>query len=193
MKVWVSDEGTLLYQHYEKDVSSKTVLNAKSAHSAACKRGVHTQEVVRRLLNSSHRLDWRTEIAPVITEYMRRMKAAGYGEKYRRDILKHALGIFDKKWEDHRNGVQPIFRPKMWKKEERKIAKASKKVNWATQGGYIAPVFYPYNTWRSALKDDERDCRGRGQRRYSVQDHGSGRENAEENTPKIQPHSYTRV
>ena len=143
MKVWVNGEGTLLYQHYEKDVSSKTVLNAKSAHSAACKRGVHTQEVVRRLLNSSHRLDWRTEIAPVITEYMRRMKAAGYGEKYRRDILKHALGIFDKKWEDHRNGVQPIFRPKMWKREERKIAKASKKVNWATQGGYIAPVFIP--------------------------------------------------
>ena len=40
MKVWTSDEGTLLYQHYEKDVSSKTVLNAKSAHYAACNRGV---------------------------------------------------------------------------------------------------------------------------------------------------------
>ena len=143
MKVWTNGEGTLLYQHYEKDVSSKTVLNAKSAHSAACKRGVHTQEVVRRLLNSSHRLDWRTEIAPVVTEYMRRMKAAGYGEKYRKDVLKHALGIFDKKWEDHRNGVQPIFRPKTWKREERKMAKANKKVNWATEGGYIAPIFVP--------------------------------------------------
>ena len=42
MKVWTDQEGTLLYQHYEKEVSSKTVLNAKSAHSAACKRGVHS-------------------------------------------------------------------------------------------------------------------------------------------------------
>ena len=65
----MNDEGMLLYQHYEKDVSSKTVLNAKSAHSAACKRGVHTQEVIRRLMNSSYRLDWEKETAPVITEY----------------------------------------------------------------------------------------------------------------------------
>ena len=38
-------------------------------------------------------MDWRTEIAPVVPEYMRRMRAAGYGEKYRKDVLKHALGI----------------------------------------------------------------------------------------------------
>ena len=46
-KVWTDKQGTLLYQQYEKGVSSKTVLHAKSAHSAACKRGVHTQEVIR--------------------------------------------------------------------------------------------------------------------------------------------------
>ena len=143
MKVWTDQEGTLLYQHYEKEVSSKTVLNAKSAHSAACKRGVHTQEVVRRILNSSHRLDWDNDTAPVVVEYMRRMKVAGYGEKYRRDILKHATGIVNKKWEEHRNGTRPIFRPKMWKKEKRKELKASKKLNWATKGGYVAPIFVP--------------------------------------------------
>ena len=57
MKVWVDESGTVLYEHYEKKVSSKTVLNAKSAHSANCKRSVHTQEILRRLLNTSHRLD----------------------------------------------------------------------------------------------------------------------------------------
>ena len=68
MKVWVDESGTVLYQHYEKKVSSKTVLNAKSAHSAACKRSVHTQEVLRRLLNTSHRLDWEEETGPIVTE-----------------------------------------------------------------------------------------------------------------------------
>lgn len=143
MKVWMSEEGTILYQHYEKDVSRKTVLNAKSAHSAACKRGVHTQEVLRRLLNTSHRLDWKEETAPVITEYMRRMREAGYGEKYRKEVLKHALRIYDKKWEDHQNNKQPIFRHKTWKREERRKEKQNKKLNWATGGGHIAPIFVP--------------------------------------------------
>ena len=143
MKVWTDNEGTILYQHYEKAVSSKTVLNAKSAHSAACKRSVHTQEVVRRLLNTSWRLDWQEETAPVITEYMRRMKVAGYGERYRRDVLQHALQIFDKKWQEHREGTRPIFRPKNWKKNERKKDKMMKKLNWANTAGHIAPIFVP--------------------------------------------------
>ena len=143
MKVWKDEEGYIVYQHYEKDVSRKTVLNSKSAHSAACKRGVHTQEVLRRLLNSSHRLNWEEETAPVITDYMKRMKTAGYGERYRNEVLKHALRIYDKKWEDHRNGKQPIFRPKSWKREERKVEKQSKKLNWATGDGHIAPIFVP--------------------------------------------------
>ena len=143
MKVWVDEEGMLLYQHYEKDVSSKTVLHSKSAHSAACKRGVHTQEVVRRLLNTSHRLSWKEKTAPIVTEYMKRMKKAGYGEKYRKEILEHALRIYDKKWKDHRDGAQPIFRHKDWKRGERKKAKESKKLNWATRDGHIAPIFVP--------------------------------------------------
>ena len=36
-----------------------------------------------------------------------------------------------------------IFRPKIWNKKERNMSKTSKKVNWATKGGYIAPNFIP--------------------------------------------------
>ena len=143
MKVWTDSDGVLLYQHYEKPVSSKTVLNARSAHSAACKRSVHTQEVIRRLLNCSHRLSWETGVAPFVTDYMNRMKSAGYGEKYRKDVLEHALRIYDSKWEDDKNGIRPIFRPKEWKKEERKECKEKKRHEWSTKGGYIAPIFIP--------------------------------------------------
>ena len=95
-----------MFQHYEKRVSSKTILHAQSAHSAACKRSVHTQEIIRRLMNSSHRLNWKEETAPVITEYMRRMKVAEYSEKYRKNILEQALRIYDKKLEDDRKGIR---------------------------------------------------------------------------------------
>ena len=152
MKVWVGEDGTILYKHYEKKVSSRTVLNSKSAHSAACKRGVHTQEVLRRLLNTSHRLSWDEETAPVITDYMDRMKDAGYGEKYRRDVLTHALRIYDHKWEEHKKGNRPIFRPKDWRKEERREIKRNKRINWANKDGHIAPIFVPTTPGGTLMK-----------------------------------------
>ena len=140
-----------MFQHYEKRVSSKTILHAQSAHSAPCKRSVHTQEIIRRLMNSSHRLNWKEETAPVITEYMRRMKVAEYSEKYRKNILEQALRIYDKKWEDDRKGVRPIFRPKSWKKEERKEAKNTKKQRWAKKGIY-SPIFVPSTPGSTLMK-----------------------------------------
>ena len=59
MKTWTDESGYALYTHYEKVVSSKTVLHCKSAHSGSCKRSVHTQEVLRRMLNCSRR--WNGE------------------------------------------------------------------------------------------------------------------------------------
>ena len=103
-------------------------------------------------MNSSHRLNWKEETAPVITEYMRRMKVAEYSEKYRKNILEQALRIYDKKLEDDRKGVRPIFRPKSWKKEERKEAKNTKKQGWATKGGYIAPIFVPSTPGGTLMK-----------------------------------------
>ena len=90
MKVWMDTNGIILYQHYQKPMSSKQVMHSQSALSNQCKRSVHTQEVVRRLLNSSVRLNWDTEMAPVITEYMGRMKVAGYGQSYRKSVLQRA-------------------------------------------------------------------------------------------------------
>ena len=87
----------------------------------------------------------------MITEYMRRIKVAGYPEKYRKEVLEHVLGIYDKKWKDHRDDTQPIFRPKSWTKGERKKAKASKTVNWATKGGHIAQ-FVPTTPGGTLLK-----------------------------------------
>ena len=40
-------------------------------------------------------------------------------------------------------GIRPIFRPKTWKKEERKKEKELKKKQWATKKGHIAPIFVP--------------------------------------------------
>ena len=143
MKVWMNDEGEVMFQHYEKPMSSKAVLHGESAHPSACKRSVHVQEIIRRLLNSSPKLDWKTEVAPIVSDYMMRMKDAGYGERYRKSILEQALAIYDRKKEEERNGQRPVYRPKSWQKEERRKKKRESKHDWSTKGGYIAPIFVP--------------------------------------------------
>ena len=117
----------MVYQHYQKDVSSKKVLSAKSAQSNTCKKSVHVQEVVRRLLNSSSRLEWKQEVAPVITEYMRRMKEGGYNENYRKSTLKHAIRIYEKMKSESENGLRPLYRPKEWQQEEEKTQLGDKR------------------------------------------------------------------
>ena len=141
MKVWTDEEGTALYSHYEKPVTRKTVLHSRSAHPASCKRSVHTQEVLRRVLNCSRRLDWNEEAAPTVTEYMRRMRDAGYTERYRKDVLKQALSIYDKKLADEREETRPVYRPKGYKREERWKQKELKRFNWAKKGGGVAPSY----------------------------------------------------
>ena len=143
MKVWTNEDGDIMFQHYEKSMSSRAILHANSAHPSACKRSVHVQEIVRRLMNSSPTLDWKKEVAPVLTEYMQRMKDAGYSEGYRKRILQQALSIYDSKIREEREGQRPVYRPKSWQKEERKKKKRESKHEWATKGGCIAPIFVP--------------------------------------------------
>ncbi len=124
-------------------MSCRSILNSQSAHSATCKRGVHTQEMVRRMLNCSRNLNWERDTVPFLNDYMRRMMEAGYKESYRKAFLTNALSIYHKKIEDDEEGKRPLFRDKNWKKEERKREKERKKKNWATKKGHIAPIFVP--------------------------------------------------
>ena len=66
MEVWMDKESYIMHEHYGKPMSSKKIMHSESAISPSCKKSVHTQKVLRRLFNSSMRLDWGTEVAPKI-------------------------------------------------------------------------------------------------------------------------------
>ena len=143
MEVWMTEEKKVVYRHYEKPMSNRRVMNAKSAQSSSCKKSVHVQELLRRILNTSSRLDWTTTVAPVLTDYMQRMKTAGYNEGCRKSVLGHALRIFDRMKQEDQDGIRPLYRPPDWQAEERRIDKRSKKHSWSTKGGFTAPIFVP--------------------------------------------------
>ena len=112
-KVWkCADKGFIMYEHYEKAVANKDVLHAQSAQSASCKKNVHIQQVLRRMLNTSSRLNWEEHGAPFVTDYMLRMKNAEYDKAYRKNILLHASRVYSKKLEDSQSGAGPIYREK---------------------------------------------------------------------------------
>ena len=143
MKVWIDNNHMIVHQHYEKLFACRKVLNAKSAQSASCKKSVHVQEILRRIKNTSSRLDWSQTIAPVLTDYMTRMMAAGYRENYRRSVLTNAFRIHDKMVREHEEGIRPYNRPHDWQAEKRRLDKVSKNRNWSTKGGFIAPIIIP--------------------------------------------------
>ena len=90
MKVHINNEGFVVYEHYEKPVTTKLVISERSAHSANCKRSVHVSELIRRMTNTSRRLDWNKSVVPVLEDYLQRMKTAGYNERYRKSVLENA-------------------------------------------------------------------------------------------------------
>ena len=117
----------VVYQHYEKPMANKQILKSQSAQSDRCKRSVHVNEVVRRILKTSARLDWSECAAPVLTDYCVRMKEAGYGELYRKRTLEQALRIYDRPVADEKEGVRPVHRPEDWCPVERRQKKQSKR------------------------------------------------------------------
>ena len=143
MKVWLDQDSYAVYQHYEKPVANRQVISMQSAQSSACKRSVHVNEVLRRILNTSARLDWSEFVAPALTDYMARMKVAGYDQHYRKKTLEQAIRMHDRMVKEEREGDRPVHRPRDWQAEERRKAKRKKKHSWATKGGCIAPIIIP--------------------------------------------------
>ena len=152
MNVWIDPDAYIVYQHYQKPVASKQVLAAQSAQSTSCKRNVHVRELVRRILNTSRRLEWETMVAPVLMEYLGRMMMAGYNEPYRKVTLERALAIFDKMKQRDLEGTEPMNRPKDWQVTMRRKKKQKKKNNWSTRGGYLAPIIIPSTPNSELLK-----------------------------------------
>ena len=142
MKCFVED-GFLMYEHYEKPMATKLIISSRSAHSSQTKKSVLINECVRRILNTSPRLSWDDYVVPHLDEYCRRMMAAGYNQSYRKEILRNAIKIYDSKVKNDRDGIQPLNRPRGYRKSERRVEKRMKKKTWGTRGGFTAPIIVP--------------------------------------------------
>ena len=128
--------------------------------------------MVRRMYNSSRDLDWNTEVAPVVSDYCGRMMAGGYSEKYRKNIVKHALAIYDDKIRKNDSGDIPLNRPKGYKKLERRKLKKQKKRNWSSKGGYVAPIIIQSTPGGKLLKIMKKIAASEPELKFNVVERG---------------------
>ena len=93
IKVWVDTEGRVMHEYYSKAVSSKSVIDEKSAMPFKDRRTVLTQDLLRVILRCSPDLPW-SEKKKHIEEYVLRMQFSGYCEKVRKEVEEIILNLF---------------------------------------------------------------------------------------------------
>ena len=149
VKMWVertqdSDSSwcKIMHEFYQKEVSSRAVVHARSSLPWSSKRTVLTQEVLRILLRCSPDLPWEVTRKHVET-FVLRMQYSGYKQKFRAEVVKSALKAYRNIINLDSQGRQPLYRPKDWKRKERQEERRNKKVNWYKKGGNLSVIFVP--------------------------------------------------
>ncbi len=141
VKLWIgkSKDGVtkILHSHYMKEVSSRALINAASAHSENMKMNVMINEISRILKNCSTQLPWE-EMAKWVSYFVKRMQFSGYDKEFRHAVVTKALTRYDKRVEEYqRTGTMyPILTQKE-KDEKRK----NKKEWYARSGRYESVMF----------------------------------------------------
>ena len=135
------EDGKVVHDHYEKPCSSKFVIPHTSAHSKKMKMAVLVEEGVRRLRNTSRGLDWERS-RMVMEKWSRKLRRSGYPATVRHQVIKTAIERWDRMMEEEDAGVRPMYRPREWKENERRLAKEKKRQNWhqSKEGQVSAPL-----------------------------------------------------
>merc|ERR1711895_336869 len=92
------------------------------------KRNVAVEECVRRLRNCSPDLPWEQKSA-FLSDYMGRLKQAGYSEGFRIGVLKQAMARFSGMVKADQEGSQPLYRDRTWYRDPRNKT-TKKKKDW---------------------------------------------------------------
>ena len=80
----------IMHSYYEKPITSNKVIMEKTAHPLKQKITTLSQEVVRRMRNTSRKVVLQERLE-ILQKFIQKMKQSGYGEKLRREVVKAGL------------------------------------------------------------------------------------------------------
>ena len=133
LKVWVDENNMAKFSFYSKECSSKFFIPFISAHSMSMKKRMLANEGFRRLVNISPDLPW-DESVRVMNEFCVKMWRSGYPATWRAEAVSSVIQRLEKALKEERDGVRPLFLPKGFMEEERRMAKLRKLKSWHNTG-----------------------------------------------------------
>ena len=133
LKLWVHED-QIKFSFYSKEMASKFFIPYQSAHSLSMKKRMLANEGLRRLLNMSPDLEWEESVT-VMNEFVVKMWRSGYPASWRTEAVKSSIQMHEVMIKDETSGKRPLFRPKDFKTEERRLDKLKKQSLWH-KGGY---------------------------------------------------------
>ena len=151
VKVWLESNKEIFYQFYEKPTKNRYVISKDSAMPISKKIDTLSQEVFRRLHNTKKEISWSVK-TDILNKFMSELKASGYSQKDRQEILKSGVNRYNKLRGQEEEGTRPFFRNKHFEKEKRRNLKEAKKGSWfRKKDNKFTSVFFVAPTPNSIL------------------------------------------
>ena len=84
--LWVNDKNKILYSFYEKEMVSPMVLHRRSAMPESIRRAALNQEMIRRMVNTSERVNLHQRLE-IVDDYGQKLLNSEYSLKETRDTI----------------------------------------------------------------------------------------------------------
>ena len=134
VSIWVVEGRRIMYEFFEKTMATNLMVEATSALSKEVKLATLSEEVARRLRNTSPRLESSRRLE-ILEKACVKMKTSGHSEDFIRLAMEQGIRSFDAKVKRSRLEVdhpsfQPLFPKAGWRKDIKSREKALKRSTW---------------------------------------------------------------
>ena len=130
LQCWV-EGGVVLHCFYQKPMGSPFCLMEASAMGANTKWATLSQEVIRRMKNTSQRV-CGTIRSEILTDFMRKLQRSGHPEEFRKNCLVAALKGYSRMVKNEEEGLGPVNRQRGTRPNRQKklLGKLREKGSW---------------------------------------------------------------
>ena len=110
LSIWIREDNIILYIFFQKPMASSMVIQKRSAMPENMRVATLNQEMIRRMLNTSERLEikWRTD---VVDDYAGKLINSGYDIEYTRKVIVGGLTGYERKVILSKDKSNPKWKP----------------------------------------------------------------------------------
>ena len=129
LQVQIAEDKSVYFNFYQKPMAPPTTILNRSAMPARVKWNNNVQQGIIRLRNTRPRLHAETR-NKLMEEWAEVMMVFGYTGSHWKEAIQCAVVGCERIVERDAKGQTPLYRPRLWNKEERRKKKLMKKVAW---------------------------------------------------------------